>query len=85
MMHKTSIGSVICCVVAQSACAAPVGTNDKSDTRNVPIAAEGSKMSEVANLPYARGHSFRTLDEYLAYLEQYNGPVDMPWWREILN
>ena len=34
-------------------------------------------------LPWARGHSFATLDAYLAYLEQYNGPIDLPWWREV--
>lgn len=36
-----------------------------------------------ARLPWARGHSFATLDAYLAYLEQYNGPIDLPWWREV--
>ena len=36
----------------------------------------------VANLPYARGKTFRTLDEYLAHLEA-QGAVDLPWWREI--
>ena len=38
---------------------------------------------EVANLPFARGKTFATLDAYLAYLERSNGPVDMPWWREV--
>jgi hypothetical protein len=36
----------------------------------------------VANLPYARGRTFRTLDEYLAHLEA-QGALDLPWWREI--
>lgn len=36
----------------------------------------------VANLPYARGKTFRTLDEYLAHLQS-QGAVDLPWWREI--
>ena len=36
----------------------------------------------VADLPYARGKTFRTLDEYLAHLEA-QGAVDLPWWREI--
>ncbi|WP_156841979.1 hypothetical protein [Novosphingobium aquimarinum] len=34
-------------------------------------------------LPYARGNHFDTLDEYLHYLERYNGPIDMPYWRVI--
>lgn len=36
----------------------------------------------VPNLPYARGKTFRTLDEYLVHLEA-QGAVDLPWWREI--
>lgn len=36
----------------------------------------------VANLPFARGRTFRTLDEYLAHLEK-QGAIDLPWWREI--
>ena len=36
----------------------------------------------VANLPFARGKTFHTLDEYLAHLEA-QGAIDLPWWREI--
>jgi hypothetical protein len=36
----------------------------------------------VANLPYARGRTFASLDEYLAHLESL-GAIDLPWWREI--
>ena len=42
-----------------------------------------SQNETVAELPYARGHSFANLDEYLTYLEKYNGPIDLPWWREV--
>lgn len=47
---------------------------------------EGKTVSEkeaIAGLPYARGRSFRTLGEYLLYLEQYNGTIGLPWWRAI--
>ena len=36
----------------------------------------------VANLPYARGRTFQTLDDYLAHLEQ-QGAIDLPWWRQV--
>ena len=39
--------------------------------------------NERAALPYARGHSFVSLDEYLDYLERTNGPIDLPWWRKV--
>ena len=57
---------------------ASVAAADEKDTRAVQTsAAEG-----VANLPYARGKTFRTLDEYLAHLETL-GAIDLPWWREV--
>lgn len=36
----------------------------------------------VANLPYARGAVFCSLDEYLAHLEN-QGAIDLPWWRQV--
>ena len=43
---------------------------------------ESQNGGGVANLPYARGRSFRSLDEYLAHLER-QGAIDLPWWRPI--
>lgn len=37
----------------------------------------------IANLPFARGHRFCTLDEYLAHLERSAAPIDQPWWKEV--
>ena len=37
----------------------------------------------VAKLPYAHGHSFCSLDEYLAHLERHAAPIDQPWWRPV--
>lgn len=37
----------------------------------------------VANLPYAMGRRFRTLDDYLEHLRCNAGPIDLPWWREV--
>ena len=36
----------------------------------------------VANLPYARGQVFDSLDNYLAHLQR-QGAIDLPWWREV--
>ena len=36
----------------------------------------------IADLPYANGKRFATLDAYLAYRERL-GAVDLPWWRPI--
>lgn len=43
---------------------------------------ENKQASVVANLPYARGKSFGTLDDYLAHLQR-QGAIDLPWWREV--
>jgi len=57
---------------------APVGI-DKPRPGVVPAEGEGRAVS---NLPYARGQTFRTLDEYLAHLER-QGAIDLPYWRQI--
>lgn len=36
----------------------------------------------VAKLPYARGKTFHSLDEYLAHLER-QGAIDLPYWRQV--
>ena len=36
----------------------------------------------VAKLPFARGKSFCSLDDYLVHLER-QGTIDLPWWRQI--
>lgn len=33
-------------------------------------------------LPFAQGHSFATLDEYLAFRRK-RGATDVPWYREV--
>ena len=60
-----------------AALSVPVHARQKETAAVSTPASEG-----VANLPYARGKTFRTLDEYLAHLET-QGAVDLPWWREI--
>lgn len=47
-----------------------------------PAQVQQPATEGVANLPYARGRTFTSLDEYLAHLEK-QGAVDLPWWREI--
>jgi hypothetical protein len=42
-----------------------------------------SNASGIANLPFAMGRRFLTLDEYLAHLQCRAAPIDLPWWREI--
>lgn len=37
----------------------------------------------VAKLPFAHGHRFCSLDEYLSHLERNAAPIDQPWWRPI--
>jgi hypothetical protein len=43
---------------------------------------ESSPAGGVADLPFARGRTFATLDEYLAY-RQSLGATDVPWYREV--
>lgn len=45
--------------------------------------AASVSVGGVANLPFAHGKRFATLDAYLAHLQCYAAPIDQPWWREI--
>ena len=36
----------------------------------------------MGGLPHARGQTFRTLDEYLAFLQK-EGAIGKPWYREV--
>jgi hypothetical protein len=44
---------------------------------------EAASGAPVANLPSSFGRNFATLDEYLAHLERYAGPVGRAWYRKV--
>lgn len=65
--------------------AAAPATTAATCTREKKVASEqdNSDGEGIANLPYAMGKSFATLDAYLKHLECFAGPIDMPWWRQV--
>jgi len=64
-----------------SACSAALRDPAPSDTdRRQASERMGNNVSDT-NTPINK--RFRTLDEYLAYLEQTQGPVDGPWYKEV--
>ncbi len=67
-----------------SAAMAPVDSNAATEKRKNMTVEQSNEQGgkPVAGLPYARGRSFVSLDEYLAHL-QANGAIDLPWWKEI--
>jgi hypothetical protein len=55
-------------------------------TKEKAVAAKGSTNSDatsIANLPFAMGRRFSTLDEYLTHLKCRAAPIDLPWWSEV--
>lgn len=56
-------------------------TSVAAEPHKETAAAPTRSGDAIADLPYARGKTFRTLDEYLAHLEA-QGAVGLPWWRE---
>lgn len=50
---------------------------------NSKTANGASSHDGIANLPYAMGRRFRTLDDYLVHLKCRAAPIDLPWWREV--
>ena len=56
----------------------------KNDLRTITQpGTAGGESRGVANLPFAMGRRFATLDSYLMHLECHAQPVDSPWWKEI--
>lgn len=89
-MRKISVSALVLASLMPSACMAadeaqdgPPAANTPSDGNHAMNDTNDDDAPGIADLPFSRGHRFATLDGYLAYLRQYNGPVDMPWWREI--
>lgn len=72
-------------VCAALLCTLP-GVAGGMDTRSMKdsgMEIESDKDGGRRNLPFSHGHSFATLDDYLAHLRQYAGPVGQPWYRQI--
>jgi hypothetical protein len=58
------------------------GYRGKISSRLELVMEESREEGGVANLPFARGRKFHSLDDYLAHLEQ-QGAIDLPWWRQV--
>ena len=48
-----------------------------------PPGEAAANRKPVANLPFAMGRRFHSLDDYLAHLQCRAAPIDLPWWREV--
>lgn len=65
---------------------APVAPVVVAGMKEKPVDCDkrGASSGEgVANLPFAHGKRFLTLDDYLAHLKCNAAPIDQPWWREV--
>jgi hypothetical protein len=73
--------TVVLATVPAAACsAAPNGAENAYAARHPASTASRNNVTD-ANLPI--NQRFHNLDEYLAWLQQYAGPVDRPWYKEI--
>jgi len=63
-----------------TACGASPGNVQHTDSGRQNIAGKTGKKVDGEQ---AINQQFRTLDEYLAFLERTQGPVDGPWYREV--
>lgn len=75
----TATNASACTAGGERSEAGPTRTEEPEMTRQ---SGRGSHGDGIANLPYARGRVFHSLDEYLAHLEA-NGAIDLPYWRQI--
>ena len=62
------------------ACSASLSDPAPSESSRRASERMGNSVTDT-NIPISK--RFRTLDEYLAYLEETQGPVDGPWYKEV--
>ena len=63
------------------ACGASLRDSAPSDTERKQASNRMENSVKDTSLPI--NQRFRNLDDYLAYLEQTQGPVDGPWYKEV--
>jgi len=77
MFLGSALVTVVVGAVPADAASRPLtGTEKRAEPSRVP-----SVQARV--LPNSFGRTFATLDEYLAHLRRYAGPIDLPYYREI--
>ena len=64
-----------------SACGASLGSSAPSEANGQMASERSGGSMDKSNLPISA--RFRTLDDYLEYLERTQGPVDGPWYKMI--
>jgi hypothetical protein len=81
---KQKLGSVAfllgMALLAPSCGAAPSNIERAQGDRQAALAAEGNRVSDNQS---AINQRFRNLDEYLAWLERMEAPVDGAWYRQV--
>ncbi len=81
-MRKYWIGSML--LVAGACSGRSDGAVETAERgKETAMTNEAGAGAPRRDLPYAHGRSFSTLDEYLAHLERYAGPVGQPWYRKV--
>ena len=82
MRNAAATLAIAACVAVACSAATPVEEDSPPQTKEAKAnMSEPPPANGVANLPFARGRTFRSLDDYLAHLEA-NAAIDLPYWRE---
>jgi hypothetical protein len=71
-------------LASSAACSQPasVETGRAAANQEQVDVQDSSPGNPVSGLPFSQGHSFASLDEYLAFLRK-RGAYDVPWYREV--
>ena len=80
---KSALAAAACTAAPCSAAQVEQVEQDRAAPAKEAKMKPSTPSSGVANLPFARGRTFGSLDEYLAHLERYAGPVGQPWYRKV--
>jgi hypothetical protein len=81
--HKAIRSLVTTVVAGLSAAACGAAQANVENASAAPQTAAATKGNSVSNEQLPINQRFRSLDDYLAWLEKIERPVDGPWYKEI--
>ena len=81
-LHQLAIPLLLASSAACSETAQSGSADLSAQGKEVSVPQDRSQRPAVAELPFAQGRSFTSLDDYLAFLKA-RGAYDVPWYREV--
>lgn len=82
-MNQFALSSVLGLVAAFSVASCATARGDAKNNNPTALGAAATGDTRVSDNQLPINQRFRTLDDYLTWLQQTAGPVDRPWYKQV--